>query len=278
MGANNERDGASVRFADDDGVYYAGTQSAPSPDAANATSITIKGRADGVLIEIGRGGWSDLMEQLSERLRQAAGFFRGGKVTLNVGLRPLQEDELRLVRSVLEQFGMTLGVVRSASEQTCQLALAFGLAASLDAPDGLQAQPAASNHETLQHFVYRGNLRSGQVLRRRETVLVLGDVNPGSQVISHGDILVWGRLRGIAHAGATGDEHAIIAALSMEPTQLRIAGLIAILPEIDSTIMDKWFGRRTEEKRPEIAYVADEQIFVESWDESKPGGIMAFRR
>jgi len=258
------------------------TVSAPNaeslPEDVQSGAITIKGRADGVLIEIGRGSWSELMEQLSERLRQAAGFFRGGKVTLNVGLRPLDEDELRQVRSLLEQFGMTLGVVRSAAEQTCQVAVAFGLAASLDTPDGMLAQPAATNHETLQHFVYRGNLRSGQVLRRAETVLILGDVNPGAQVVSHGDILVWGRLRGIAHAGATGDESAVIAALSMEPTQLRIASVIAILPEEAPSLFERLFRRRNTVKRPEIGYITNNQIVVESWDESKPGGIMAFRR
>jgi septum site-determining protein MinC len=276
--ANNEKQQSLTGFSDSAQTYTTLGNIHHLQDNTSSSVINIKGRADGVLIELGRGSWTELMEQLSERLRQAAGFFRGGKVTLNVGLRSLQEDELRLVRNVLDQFGMTLGVVRSVSEQTCQAALAFGLAASLDAPDGLVAQPAASNHDTLQHFVYRGNLRSGQILRRRETVVVLGDVNPGAQVVSHGDILVWGRLRGIAHAGAVGDESSIIAALAMEPTQLRIAGLIAILPEEDPSLLEKWFSRRSATKRPEIAYITEQQIFVEPWDESKPGGIMAFRR
>ncbi|MEZ4709629.1 MAG: septum site-determining protein MinC [Caldilineaceae bacterium] len=245
----------------------------------NSEPISIKGRADGIAIEIGRGSWSELMEQLTQRLGAAAGFFRGGKVTLNVGIRPLQESELQQVRQLLERFGMTLGLVRSSSEQTCQAALAQGLAANLDAAEGIQAQAALTNHDTLTHFVYRGNLRSGQILKRAETILVLGDVNPGAQVISDGDILVWGRLRGIGHAGCAGDANSIISALSMEPTQLRIAGLIAVLPEEEG---NSWMGKlvsgREGVKRPEIAYIADGQIVVDAWDQSKPGGVMAYRR
>ena len=235
----------------------------------NGEPISIKGRADGIVIEIGRGSWSELMEQLTQRLGAASGFFRGGKVTLNVGIRPLQESELQRVRQLLERFGMTLGLVRSSSEQTCQAALAQGLAANLDAAEGIQAQAALTNHDSLTHFVYRGNLRSGQILKRAETVLVLGDVNPGAQVISDGDILIWGRLRGIAHAGCAGDTQSIISALSMEPTQLRIADLIAVLPEEEAT---SWMGKlvsgRDTLKRPEIAYITDNQIVVDAWDPS----------
>lgn len=274
---------ASTSAADGKGAqdasYAAGKWGAKTSTTEAGDAVSIKGRADGISIELGRGSWSELMEQLVQRLGAASGFFRGGKVTLNVGIRPLQESEVKQVCDVLERFGMTLGVVRSSSEQTCQAALALGLAANLDAADGIQAQAALTNHDALSHFVYRGNLRSGQILKRTETVLVLGDVNPGAQVISDGDILIWGRLRGIAHAGNAGDTNSIISALSMEPTQLRIADLIAVLPEENGpSWMGKLVSGREGLKRPEIAYIADEQIVVDPWDQSKPGGIMAYRR
>lgn len=245
--------------------------------------VSIKGRSDGVSIELGQGRWSDVVDALSQRLVQSTGFFRGGRVTLDVGVRPLQESELAEISKLTEEHGLTLTSVRSRSEQSCQVALAVGLAASLDAPDGLLAQPALSNYEKLEHFVYRGNLRSGQILRRAETILVLGDVNPGSQIISDSDILVWGRLRGIAHAGASGDTNAVIAALLMEPTQIRISDAIAILPEqeVKTSIAERLAGGNTSPngvKRPEIAHSIGEDIIVDMWDESKPGGIMAFRR
>jgi len=254
----------------------------PSPTEL-LNSVSIKGRSDGVSIEVGQGKWSDILEALSQRLVQSTGFFRGGKVTLDIGTRPLQESELQEVSALTEQHGLSLTSVRSQSEQSCQVALAAGLAASLDAADGLLAQPALSNYEKLEHFVYRGNLRSGQILRRSETILVMGDVNPGSQIISDSDILIWGRLRGIAHAGASGDQNAVIAALLMEPTQIRISDAIAILPEQETktSITERLSGGNASPngvKRPEIAHAIGADIIVDMWDESKPGGIMAFRR
>jgi septum site-determining protein MinC len=62
-------------------------------------------------------------------------------------------------------------------------------------------------------------------------VLVLGDVNPGARVSAGGHVLVWGRLRGIAHAGCRGDASARIVALQLRPLQLRIAGAVARGPD-----------------------------------------------
>lgn len=255
---------------------------APASPDESLNSVSIKGRSDGVSIELGQGLWVDIMETLSQRLVQSTGFFRGGEVTVNVGGRPLRQNELLEICELTEAHGLMITSIRSRSEQSCQLALAAGLAASLDAPDGLLAQPAASNYEKLEHFVYRGNLRSGQILRRAETILVMGDVNPGSRIVSDSDILVWGRLRGIAHAGAAGDTNAVIAALLMEPTQIRISNSVAILPEheLKTSFTEKFAGNTSPNgiRRPEIAHSIGEDIIVDMWDESKPGGIMAFRR
>ncbi len=115
-------------------------------------------------------------------------------------------------------------------------------------------------------YVYRGTLRSGQSCTHTGTVVVLGDVNPGAQVISGGDVLVWGRLRGFVHAGARGDARAIVAALDFEPVQLRIAGYIAMTPKGASNNPGYWFWRRESSGKPEVARVIDKQIFVDPWD------------
>jgi septum formation inhibitor MinC len=148
-------------------------------------------------------------------------FFRNGSVALDVGPRPVVEDELRQFAAVLTQFEMKLGVVRTSSERTFQAALATGMTATLESPEGAPvaaAAPAATNTDAASYFVYRGYLRSGHRLRRKENILVIGDINPGAEVISEGDILVWGRLRGVVHAGAGGNRRAIVAALDLEPT------------------------------------------------------------
>lgn len=248
--------------------------------SADNSAITIKGRTDGISIEIGVGSWRMLMAQLRQRLHQSSGFFRGGIVSLDVGSRVLTQEDLANAQEVLDEHGLTLGMVRTLSQETSQAVSTLGVSVTLDQPTAAVSQPTVTNHESLAHFVYRGNLRSGQVLRRTETILVLGDVNPGAHVESEADILVWGRLRGIAHAGSAGDLNSIVAAMSMEPTQLRINETIAIMPASDER--RGLFGAKKRNPnlapRPEVAYIVDSTIVVEPWDESKPGGIMAFRR
>jgi len=99
-------------------------------------------------------------------------------------------------------------------------------------------------------------LRSGQVLRHHSHVTVIGDINPGAEIIAAGSILVWGRLRGTVHAGALGDRSAVVCALEMMPALLRIADQMA----------------RTPDQRPagpETASIQNDRIVVEAWDLGK---------
>ena len=83
---------------------------------------------------------------------------------------------------------------------------------------------------------------------------MLGDVNPGAEIIAGGNIVIWGHLRGTVHAGADGNKKAIICALDMSPTQLRINDQISVL-------------NTTNNKRgPEIARLVDDRVITEPWD------------
>lgn len=115
-------------------------------------------------------------------------------------------------------------------------------------------------------YVYRGTLRSGQVFRHAGTVMVVGDVNPGAEVISGGDIFVWGKLRGIVHAGAMGNERSVVCAIDFEPIQLRIAGYIAMSPRTATNEPGRWFWKRESVEKPEVARVMGKQIVVDNWD------------
>ncbi|GAC1305554.1 MAG: hypothetical protein NVSMB19_17100 [Vulcanimicrobiaceae bacterium] len=100
---------------------------------------------------------------------------------------------------------------------------------------------------TLYH---RGTLRGGQALQHLGSIVVIGDVNPGAELVATGDIVVFGALRGTAHAGAQGDAEARVYALDLAPTQLRIAACIAAGEE----------PRRGRE--PEVAYIVSERIAI----------------
>jgi len=97
------------------------------------------------------------------------------------------------------------------------------------------------------------NLRSGQSIRFPGNVIIKGDVNPGAEVVAGGNIVVLGSLRGVAHAGAEGDEKATITAFYLRPTQLRIAGQIARPPDGDDG------GRGI----PELARMRNGKLIIE---------------
>jgi septum site-determining protein MinC len=102
---------------------------------------------------------------------------------------------------------------------------------------------------TLYHS---GTLRGGQALHHLGNIVVVGDVNPGAELVATGDILVFGALRGVAHAGAQGDANARVHALELAPTQLRIATFIAT---------DAGDSKRTA-IHPETACVQNDRIVI----------------
>ena len=134
---------------------------------------------------------------------------------------------------------------------------AAGGAAS--APAEPAASPALHVVETPPGTLYHsGTLRGGQALAHQGNVVVVGDVNPGAELIATGDIVVFGRLAGVAHAGAQGDAAARVYALTLAATQLRIATFIAAE-----------HGERpagSASRGAEVALVRDGRIVVVSYD------------
>mgnify|MGYP002573338283 FL=1 len=73
---------------------------------------------------------------------------------------------------------------------------------------------------------HRGSLRSGQRLETEGSIVIIGDVNSGAEVIASDNIVVVGTLRGLAHAGAKGNKNAIIAAGKLDAVQIRISNIV----------------------------------------------------
>jgi len=96
-------------------------------------------------------------------------------------------------------------------------------------------------------------LRSGQKVEEDSDVVILGDVNQDAYVIASGSIIVMGTLRGIVHAGANGDETAVVMALKLKPQQLRIASYISRSPD----------NKDEEPEYPEKAYIEEDKIVIE---------------
>ena len=105
-------------------------------------------------------------------------------------------------------------------------------------------------------ILYEKSLRSGQNINFDGNVVVLGDVNPGAEIVAGGHILIMGTLRGLVHAGAAGDEDATITALCFAPTQVRIASHITRPPDGNVEIGVK---------PPEIARIRDDAVVIEEY-------------
>jgi septum site-determining protein MinC len=163
-----------------------------------------------------------------------------GPLTLESGAWPLHTGDLRELISILEPRGLRLVAVEGRCPSTLVAAAALGLASARppDAPledptRGPEGENAPTSAATANPdlLVHRGTLRSGDHLQAEGSVLLLGDLNPGARISAGGHVLVWGRLRGVAHAGRRGDSSAKIVALQLRPLQLRIAGAVARGPE-----------------------------------------------
>ena len=138
----------------------------------------------------------------------------------------LKAAELGKLRNEISERGMLLWAVLSNSPTTERTAQALGLATRLTsrAPTAPRRPLETTLHGGEGAIVVRRTLRSGFSLQHSGHVVVIGDVNPGAEIIAGGDVIVWGRLRGMVHAGAEGNEDAVVCALDLSPTQLRIAG------------------------------------------------------
>ncbi len=222
----------------------------------SSEAISIKGIRHGVLITLQNGGWETLLTELERRLETSPSFFKGGRVSLDVGSLSLTEDDLRTVRDLLAEQDVTLHAVVGENEETEMAAQGLGLVIDLGLDRRPLPEPSIESAELPESeaILLQRTLRSGQSVEHSGHVIVIGDVNPGAEIVAGGHILVWGRLRGTVHAGAKGDEGAVVCALDMSPTQLRIAGHITRSPE-----------ERRRNPIPEVAAVRDGQIVAMPW-------------
>ena len=216
-------------------------------------ALTLKGTQQGILLRPLSESWADVLRSLENALQDAEAFFRGGRVILDMGSQELIKEKLVSLRAVLDRYDMELWAVLSENEDTVHTARSYGLRTRLPGDAAPKEQPASALPEANAMVVQR-TLRSGQSIKYPGHVILIGDVNSGAEIIAGGHIIVWGKMRGLAHAGALGDDQATICALELAPSQLRIAGYIGRPPE-----------SRRHKSLPESAKVSEGAIVVEPW-------------
>jgi septum site-determining protein MinC len=200
-------------------------------DEIPSTFFQIKGIREGLLITFEDASWEDLEAALIQNIDDQPAFFQGARVILDVGLHDLRVAGLSELRDKLSERGISLWAVLSQSPVTETTAQNLGLATRIAKPRPAELPGTPESAPENAALWVRQTVRSGQRIAYSGNVVVMGDVNPGAEIIASGSVIVWGRLRGVVHAGAEGDESALVCALELSPTQLRIAGEIAVSPK-----------------------------------------------
>lgn len=217
------------------------------------SAIVLKGTAQGILLQPHTLEWNAVLDSLEHSLKESAGFFRGGRLIMELGARGIDDETINAIRTVLSHFDIELWAILSEDRDTIRVVRSQGILTRLPKAKDHKRQEAPEALEKRATFIQR-TLRSGQKIQYAGHVTLMGDVNDGAEIVAGGNIVVWGTIRGTVHAGAFGDESAVVCALALNPAVLRIAGYIARKPESKSKV-----------SLPEKAVVKQGQIIAEAW-------------
>ena len=236
--------------------------------------VELKGFRDSLRLIIAPDASIEQVELAIKKRMENLGYSLAG-TTMNIDIRneTLSDDEMNRVKMLLhETYGLEVERILDGLGPETDPARNETQEPVVDWENGttpkrkIRGAPALHREENtiknnflpkIEEVRYiRHTLRSGQVERFLEgNIMVLGDVNPGAEVIATGDIIVLGVLRGVAHAGALGDTSSVIIALNLVPTQLRIGHFITRPPS----------GRQGSGQKAEIARIREEAIIVEDY-------------
>lgn len=204
---------------------------------------SIKGGRDGLMITIKDGKeFPRAIAALERQLSSAQSFFAGASAKLYVEKDSLDPQQIDHLEELMARYEMKLDRKPPRVMESM---------VSEEAEPEIYGETPEENT-----LLVRRTIRSGQRVYYNGNVVVMGDVNPGAEIICSGDILVLGSLRGVAHAGAEGKVDATVYAFRLEPTQLRIAHYISRAPD----------GEVPQPSGPEIARVVENLIQVSNYN------------
>lgn len=221
-------------------------------------TVALKWYKNGIVIYSDKKLEYDVFQKaVEEKFEKSKTFFNGSK--MKVGFQGHQrsvEEYKQIIHHISEKFHCKFELwdhpelPERATEEKMKSAFAK--------TDVISKALELEADENLTKF-YKKTIRSGQLLKSDGHLVVLGDVNPGAELEAVGNIMVMGTIKGIVHAGSKGDRDAVVVALNLSPTQLRIADIITRAPDDDSKT----------DLNPEVAYIKDGQIFIEEFLQKK---------
>lgn len=270
-----------------------------SPELTPSSLVTLRGSGSQLVIELdSQAPFERLRDEVRRQFGETPGRFKGTTARLAFGARDLSLFDLRrLVHLLRDEFEVLVAGVQITPEALhrwaeVELKLKVYLtdepdeptaeevelddeisldepvveAAPIPAPvvDHAPAPPPPELAAAHRMLPVERTVRSGATVRFPGDIVVYGDVNAGGVVVAGGNILVLGRLSGLAHAGADGDERAVVIGFDLRPTQVRIGRKIAIAP-------DRAEAPPKKGPQPEIAWVSGDTIVIEDYRGRLPG-------
>lgn len=263
-----------------------------------ANLVTAKGTGNGLLLRINsEASCSELIPAIKEYVSSRQSFLGGNKVSVEwQGGIPVDETVNEVSSFLKAEFNIsvsenttkkgeglkvsnTKGFTPPRSEKDSEGGLFAGMDNLSDAIEEeisfddteVTAKPAksSSSHNNSMFWdnpdamIMQSTLRSGQKIETEHSLILVGDVNCGAEIVAGGDVIVLGTLRGVVHAGAYDETGAgrFIFSLDLQPTQLRIGSVITR-------------GAEGSNKIPEIAYVDGNMIMVEPYSSRRAIGKM----
>ena len=243
-------------------------------------SVIIKHNRYGMeLVLDSKISFEELLEVIIEKFQASGNFFKDKKMAISFKGRKLSEKEmLRIVDTIMDNSSIQIvSIMDNDNELEAKMKTrideynqvmeqqSYGMVQpSAEMTEEMYAQYAMAQNCNAEF--YKGNLRSGQVLECAASVTLIGDVNPGARIISEGNIVVLGALKGNAHAGVSGNDNCFIFALDMSPIQLQIGQYYAKSPDKESVKKRLLPKKKTDAEgySPKIATAQEGTICIES--------------
>lgn len=213
----------------------------------NRSAVIIKSNPYGLILNLDPElPFDELREAVAEKFRQSGTFFKNAKLAITFRGRVLtKEQEALLIDEIVQNSTIHVLCIVDEEKESAEYYKKAVVRA-------LEEQKREDGQ------FYRGTLRSGQVLESETSIVIIGDVNPGAQVISKGNIVILGCCMGNIYAGATGDSGCFAAALTMKPMQIRIADKMARSAIVKRTDTGEY------PVDPKIVYIKDDHLQMKS--------------
>lgn len=219
----------------------------------NQNSVVIKSNKYGIAVILDAAvTYEKLLEDVKEKFKQSAKFFKNAQMAVSFEGRNLTlQQEQELVAIITENSELDIVCI---VDQDKEREMIFQKS----------LEEKLQEVQTQGGQFYKGTLRSGQFLEAESSIIVLGDVNPGANIISTGNIIVLGSLKGTVYAGGNGNGNAFVVALDMDPMQIRIGDVIARSADKNEKKAKKVrLKKAAETMDPQIAFVEDGNIYIE---------------